>query len=106
MQRIDAKALSGYRGHALSPVDKLRARAIEMLMCNFAIDEDVLLDSFGTLAKTLDPVHAQVLATFDGVVSRTATGLEILTQGRALTRIIAQHYDSYTDTTAIYSKAS
>ncbi len=106
MQRIEANTLAGYRGHVLSSEDKLRARAIEMLMCDFAIDDGALMDSFGAFAKDLEPIHAQVLAAFDGFAVRTPTGLEILPKGRSLTRIIAQHYDRYVDTPAIYSKAS
>tara|TARA_R110002074_G_scaffold9848_3_gene38357 strand:- start:3439 stop:4794 length:1356 start_codon:yes stop_codon:yes gene_type:complete len=106
MQRIEAGKFAGYRGHVLSPDDKLRARAIEMLMCDFAIDDGALIDNFGNCSNVLEPIHAQVLTAFDGFVVRTATGLEILPQGRPLTRIIAQHYDRYVDTPAIYSKAS
>ncbi len=105
MQRIEAENLAGYRGHALSPDDKLRARAIEMLMCSFAIDNDALIEGFGDFAKELEPIHAQVLTAFNGFVVRTATGIEILPQGRPLARIIAQHYDRYVDAPAIYSKA-
>lgn len=106
MQRIAAQTLAGYRGHILSVEDRLRARAIEMLMCDFAIDDATLADSFGAFATELEPIHAQVLADFDGFLTRAATGVAIPSQGRPLTRIIAQYYDGYADTTAIYSKAS
>lgn len=105
MQRINAGTFAGYRGHALGTDDMLRARAIEMLMCNFAI-EDGLTVEFGENAKQLDPIHAQVLATFEGLVTRTPTGLKILPEGQPLTRIIAQHYDNYVNAGAVYSKAS
>lgn len=64
------------------------------------------IDIFGDLAKNLEPIHVQVSAAFDDFVVATSSGLENLPQGRPLTRIIAQHYDSYIDTPAIYSKAS
>jgi len=106
MQRIETKTLAGYRGHVLSTDDKLRARVIEMLMCDFAIDDGELIDRFGDCATDLEPIHAQVLTAFDDFIVRTATGLAISPQGRPLTRIIAQFYDQYVDTPAIYSKAS
>ncbi|MCX7567389.1 oxygen-independent coproporphyrinogen III oxidase [Sulfitobacter sp. F26169L] len=106
MQRIEAGTLAGYRGHRLSEEDKLRARAIEMLMCNFAIDEAELHNSFGDLSLLLKPVHQQVLDTYECLVMRGADGIEITPEGRALTRIIAQHYDGYVNIGAIYSKAS
>jgi len=106
MQRIDAGTLAGYRGHILSAGDKLRARAIEMLMCDFEIDFGALNDGFGVLANDLAPIHERVIATYEGLVVATPAGLEILPQGRPLTRIIAQHYDGYVGTNAIYSKAS
>jgi len=105
MQRIEAANLAGYRGHVLSLDDKLHARAIEMLMCDFAIDDAALRKKFGGLAEGLEPIHAQVVTEFNGFVVRTSTGIEIIPHGRALTRIIAQRYDRYVGTSAIYSKA-
>ena len=106
IQRIEAGSLAGYRGHSLHGDDKLRARAIEMLMCNFAIDEDTLWDTFGECAKDLDPIHEKVSAAYAPFVIRTSNGLKILPGGQPLTRIIAQHYDRYVDSAALYSKAS
>lgn len=106
IQRIEASNLAGYRGHTLSADDKLRARAIEMLMCSFAIDDDALVNSFGDRTKELEPIHARVLAAYTPFVVRTPTGLRILSEGRPLTRIIAHHYDHYVGAPAIYSKAS
>lgn len=106
MQRIEANTLAGFRGHELGAEDILRARAIEMLMCDFTIDEGELLERFGDLANSLAPVHARILATYDGMVARTPTGFKILPDGRPLTRIIAQSYDAYVGMNAVYSKAS
>ncbi|MBU2992885.1 oxygen-independent coproporphyrinogen III oxidase [Octadecabacter sp. 1_MG-2023] len=105
-RRIQDGDLSGFRGHELTVEDKLRARVIEMLMCNFEIDDAELADTFGELAASLDATHAQALAKFDGVTERGPNGLRILPEGRALVRIIVQLYDGYSDTKAIFSKAS
>lgn len=53
-----------------------------------------------------DVDHTFPIDIFGDFVVATSSGLASLPQGRHLTRIIAQHYDSYIDTPAIYSKAS
>ena len=106
MQRIDAGALAGHRGHRLSPEDKLRARAIEMLMCDFRIDLAVLCDAFGAEASVLTPIHADICQRFAGFVTMSSDSVDILPQGRPLTRMIASRYDVYGSVDATFSKAS
>src|SRR5699024_4026397 len=52
-QRIAAGELPAYRGQRLSAADRLRARAIEMLMCDFRIDQPALRAEFGQAAAEL-----------------------------------------------------
>ncbi len=105
-QRAEAGMLAGYRGHILTKKDILVARAIEMLMCDFRIDQLALSERFGAPAAMLEPIHTHVLQTFPSVTFRTSDGLAIRPDGRALTRLIAQHYDQYVTEPARYSKAS
>lgn len=105
-QRISDGLLPGFRGHVLTTEDKLYARAIEMLMCDFEIDGLELVRDFGALATNLLPRERKALDAFPGMVEASLTGLKILPEGRPLTRMIAQFYDQYADTGAIYSKAS
>jgi oxygen-independent coproporphyrinogen-3 oxidase len=105
-QRIEAGALAGYRGHRLSPEDKLRARAIEMIMCDFRIDLAALRDAFGAAAGGLAPVHADVCDRFAGFVTMSPDSLGILPQGRPLARMVASRYDAYMSVNATFSKAS
>ena len=106
VQRIEAGDLPGARGHALTDDDRLRARAIEMLMCDFALDRTELAETFGAAAGALDPVHAEVAARYGDLVSLDAERLAIHPGGRPLTRIIASAYDAHLDGGARFSRAS
>jgi oxygen-independent coproporphyrinogen-3 oxidase len=106
IQRIEAGELAGARGHVLSCDDQLRARAIEMLMCDFKIDRDALRSSFGQAEADLIPVHQGVMDAFPDCVTYTRDAVTIMPQAKPLTRLIARAYDRYSCTDAIYSKAS
>ncbi|AZQ66944.1 oxygen-independent coproporphyrinogen III oxidase [Silicimonas algicola] len=106
MQRIDSGSLAGYRGHALTQDDKLRARAIEMLMCQFRIDLNSLLSEFGALARTLNPIHDLIVARYSPYITRTADCIAIDSSGAALTRMVAAGYDAYTPAGVVYSRAT
>lgn len=106
IQRIDSGSLAGYRGHALTQDDKLRARAIEMLMCQFRIDLTCLSDEFGALARTLDPIHDRLATSYSPYVTRTNDCVAIDADGAALTRMMAAEYDAYAPAGAAYSRAS
>ncbi len=98
--------MAGQRGHRLGPEDRLRARAIEMLMCDFRMDLAALLDEFGDAARALAPIHASTRDRFAGLVTLSGDALEILPEGRPLARIIASRYDGYASVGATFSKAS
>jgi len=83
------------RGHTLSAADGLRARMIEALMCDFRIGDSELLDTFDVSRKELDELYAPALTDFPGMVERSEAGLDILPQGRPLTRMIARRFDAY-----------
>ncbi len=106
VQRIEAGQLAGARGHILSDDDRLRARAIEMIMCDFRLDLDALQDGFGAAADSLKPTLALVANQFGDLVSVTDSALEIHPAGRALTRLIASAFDDHVPEGARYSQAS
>jgi oxygen-independent coproporphyrinogen-3 oxidase len=105
-QRIEAGMLAGQRGHRLSAEDRLRARAIEMLMCDFRMDLLSLRDQFGAAAGSLAPIHESVRERFAGLVMMRSFAVEILPEGRPLARMIASQYDAYASVDATFSKAS
>lgn len=104
IERVEAGVLSGHRGYQMTAQDRLRAAAINMLMCDFAIDLDVL--AAHPDAKTLAPIHAAIVADFAGYVVQEGSKITITPAGRPLTRIIAQRYDGFSDIAAQYSQAS
>jgi oxygen-independent coproporphyrinogen III oxidase len=106
MQRIEAGGLAGFRGHRHLGDDRLRGRAIEMLMCDFRIDLDGLRAAFGPDADALAPVHRAAAEAFAPFVAVRPGEVAVLPEGRPLVRMIAAEYDSYRSVPAAYSKAS
>ncbi|WP_226779925.1 oxygen-independent coproporphyrinogen III oxidase [Oceaniglobus trochenteri] len=106
IQRIEAGTLAGARGHVMSADDLLRARAIEMLMCDFRLDRRALRADHGDLAATLDPVLAGIAARFGDLVTLDDDALSIPPEGRALTRIVASALDAHVPEGVRYSRAS
>ncbi len=102
---IAAGRFATARGHVFTPSDLWRGRAIEMLMCDFALSRAELIDRYGACAATLDPLIASVVARFKPFVQATADGLEIPHEGRALTRMIAAAFDAYAMAQSSHSSA-
>ncbi len=106
IKHIEAGHLAGARGHEMTQEDLMRARAIEMIMCDFALDREALTQQFGTLTAGLDADLDQVVARFGDLVSLTDAKLEITEEGRPMTRIIASLYDAHMPADAKFSRAS
>lgn len=106
IQRIGAGEFAGSRGYALSEEDILRARAIELLMCNFRLDLDVLQAEFGPRAATLTPILEGIADKFGALVTWGDRQLDILPQGRSLTRMVAAAFDQHVPDRMTYSRAS
>jgi oxygen-independent coproporphyrinogen-3 oxidase len=100
--RIAAGELAGTRGHAFAEEDRLRARAIEMLLCDFRLD----LAALGPAGGMLRPEAATVADRFGDLVALDAGGLSILPAGRPLARIIASAFDGYLAAGGRFSRAS
>ena len=106
VQRIEASRLAGARGHVMSEEDLLRGRAIEMLMCEFRISREELRQRFGSLTDVLDADLGRIAERFGALVRLTDEALEILPEGRPLTRIIASGFDAHMPEGVRYSRAS
>jgi len=106
VQRIESGQLAGSRGHVMTADDFLRARAIEMLMCDFCLDFDALRTQFGTAAGTLATTVAMIAERYGDLVTANESALTILPEGRALTRIIASAFDKHIPEGVRYSRAS
>lgn len=103
---IAAGEFAGFRGHALSPEDRLRAAAIERLMCDFALDLDGLAQSFGPRARDLSPLLSHAAVRYAPFVQVQGARLVILPEGRCLTRLIAAELDRHRPAGMRYSRAS
>lgn len=106
IKQIEAGKLAGVRGHIMTQDDLLRARAIDMLMCDFRIDRAVLRREFPDTAPVLDETFASVAERFRDLVTLGHDALTIHPDGQALTRIIASTFDTYVPDGMRYSRAS
>ena len=102
---IRAGAFSTHRGHAFTEDDKLRARLIEALMCDFRIDRAEILRDFAIPPEALETLFQQVAARFEDTVTLSEAGFEIHDKGRPLTRMIARAFDAYDQSKAGHSSA-
>ncbi|MGP6089924.1 oxygen-independent coproporphyrinogen III oxidase [Antarctobacter jejuensis] len=105
-QRIAMGDFPGSRGYQMGREDQLRARAIEKLMCTFALDLDDLSQEFGPCAWELLPCLKEVATSFAPFAKLTGKRIDILPEGRALTRIIASAFDQHVPEGVRYSRAS
>lgn len=92
---VRAGEFATHRGHAFAGEDLMRARLIEALMCDFKVSADEISRDFGTDRATLDAMFAKVARKFGAFVRHTASGLEIPSEGRPLTRMVAREFDAY-----------
>jgi oxygen-independent coproporphyrinogen-3 oxidase len=102
---VRAGQLSTGRGHVFKGEDRLRARLIEALMCDFRIDSAEIRESFGVSDSSLDALYKAAEEAFPAMVSRDAGGFSIKPEGRALARLIARNFDEYEMREEGYSSA-
>jgi oxygen-independent coproporphyrinogen-3 oxidase len=96
---------STHRGHAFRGEDKMRARIIEALMCDFRVDQEEILSTHAITPEALDGMFSAVMRAFPGMLTRDADGIAIPPQARPLTRMIARAFDAYDQTKAQHSAA-
>jgi len=102
---IRSGQFSTARGHVFTDEDRLRARLIEALMCDFRIDAAEILRSFEVTPKRLADMFAVAQAKFGDMVEVSAAGLFIPEHARPLTRMIARSFDAYDLSKAGHSSA-
>ncbi len=102
---VRAGRFSTHRGHALTPEDHLRARMIEMIMCDFAVDTAALVRAFPAGRALVADLCTRIATTFGHMVSYHDDWLHILPRARPLTRMIAQVCDAYDAAGARFSAA-
>ncbi|MEX0282242.1 MAG: oxygen-independent coproporphyrinogen III oxidase [Arenibacterium sp.] len=102
---IRESRFSSSRGHVFTGEDKMRARLIEAVMCDFRIDTGEISADFG-----VDPSHLRRLLdatnrAFDNLLKVNDTGLVVPEDMRPLARLIARSFDSYAMNEAGHSSA-
>jgi oxygen-independent coproporphyrinogen-3 oxidase len=106
LRMVSGGSLATQRGVALTDDDRLRARAIEMVMCDFGVNTTELADNFGPIARNLEPSIEDIIKEYQGLVVRTESGFTIIDKKRALARLIARKFDAYSDETGKFSPVS
>jgi oxygen-independent coproporphyrinogen-3 oxidase len=94
--RIKENALATVRGFVLSLEDRMRARIIERLMCDFSFSSTELEREFGPASKPIEKeVHRLASADPDSLVEMTADGFRCTELGRVFVRSLCTWFDSY-----------
>ncbi|MEY8839175.1 oxygen-independent coproporphyrinogen III oxidase [Cribrihabitans sp. XS_ASV171] len=93
------------RGHRFKGQDRLRARLIEALMCDFRISAEEILRAFDISAQELQAMFRAANAEFEGLLHVSDEGLFIPQEARALTRMVARRFDAYDLSKAGHSSA-
>jgi oxygen-independent coproporphyrinogen-3 oxidase len=106
MQRVNAGLPAGTRGHVFGGEDLMRARAIEMLMCDFSLDLTALEAEHPEATSLLAGDIAAIGRDFGPAVAVDEAGVRIREGWRALTRIIASRLDAHVPDGVRYSRAS
>lgn len=99
-REIEANELPIARGHRLSADDRIRARLIERLMCDFEIN----LADFGGRNAFANELAALAPLAADGLVVIAGEHLFIPEAMRPFCRLVAQAFDAYTSATQ-YSRS-
>jgi len=102
---IRAGRFSTHRGHVFAGEDKMRARIIEALMCDFHVSRAEIERDFGIAPDQLNTLFHRAAEAFDGMVKVDASGLSIPPAARPLTRMVARAFDAYDQTKAQHSAA-
>ncbi len=102
---IRAGQFTTQRGHVFAGEDRLRARIIEALMCDFRLDRAELIRDFAATPAQLDAMFDRAVAQFGTMLRQDANGLSIPPEARPLTRMIARAFDAYDHSKAQHSAA-
>ncbi|MEQ1719370.1 MAG: oxygen-independent coproporphyrinogen III oxidase [Hyphomicrobium sp.] len=93
---VSGEGLATVRGIRLSGDDRVRAAAIERLMCDFEFSSSELASRFGAeAAPVIAEAEELVAADADGLVKRTGDGFVVTDIGKPFVRTICSVFDAY-----------
>lgn len=102
---LNRGAPASAQGCVFSLEDRIRGRAIEMLMCEFRVDMARLRGEFGDFAEILRPGLAQAGRRYKTVVREGRDGLTITGDGPLHARLVARCLDPTSHRSQRYSYA-
>ncbi|MBT9386386.1 oxygen-independent coproporphyrinogen III oxidase [Pseudooceanicola sp. CBS1P-1] len=102
---IRDQRFSTTRGHVFRDEDRMRARIIEALMCDFRVSEAEISERFQRARSEVHALFTEAAAGFEDLLRLTEEGLFIPEDARPLTRMIARCFDSYDASRARHSSA-
>lgn len=96
---VNGGRLAVARGIALSDEDRMRRTAIEQVMCDLAVDLEVLRQDFDVAPGAFaDELAALAPLQADGLVAVTGERVTVTERGRPFVRCVAAVFDSYLGT--------
>jgi len=104
-ERVRAGQLATARGHVFAGDDLVRARIIEMLLCDFRADLGAVAREFGTAPDEVVAMAEGLDEALPGTTTLEGGVLTIHADARPLARIIARHFDAYDMSAARHSQA-
>ncbi len=102
---VKAGTFATVRGHVFATEDRWRGRLIEMLMCDFAVNIDMLEAQFPGCRDAMRADMNQAATLFEGMVDMSDSQFRITREGRPLARVIARAFDTYDLSKAGHSTA-
>ncbi len=103
--RVQAGELPVAKGHAFAGDDKIRARIIELLLCDFAVDFAKVAAQYDTGVDALIAMAEGLETNLPGTTEMNGTTLTIHPSAWPLARIIARHFDAYDMNASGHSQA-
>ena len=103
--RVTRDGLTGQKGYALRPQDRVVSRIIADLMCRFSFDAGALARHFPQQAAVVATAGAMLRDRFGALFTGDGDRLSLRPEARPLVRIIAQHVDGFIGVSGGYSAA-
>lgn len=95
---VEVGQLPVAKGHVNSAEDRMRAAVIERLMCDGAVDVGAVSRAHGfTLDWALPLLDGLAPMQLDGLITIDAGKVALTGLGRPLLRVVAAHFDAYTE---------
>ncbi len=96
MRQVQEQGVAVAKGYELTGEDRIRAHLIERLMCDYAIDSDSLIKTWGNLAGPVVGELQELLnRDEDDFIVRDGSNYQISSKGRPYVRSIAANFDTF-----------